>query len=155
MKLSEAEVVVTTQQQIEQASQKSDWFFLADYGDAGEFYNTCCSSFPEECNPQFRYPAWENIPDVMINQEWFSPNFFEFRDAVERIDEEEFDYFLAWCKYHGHNITEDDPHHLIERYQETYTCYSESNSEEPNDPGDIYAYHAEKYCTEVFDDNYD
>jgi len=89
MKLSEAEVVVTTQQQIEQASGKGNWFHLAEYGDTGEFYNACCLYFPEECNPLFRYPAWENIPDALINEQWFSPNFFEFRDAVERIDEEE------------------------------------------------------------------
>ncbi len=163
MKLSEAEVVVTTQQQIEQASGKGDWFHLAEYGDAGEFYNACCLYFPEECNPLFRYPAWENIPDALINEQWFSPNFFEFRDAVERIDEEEIDYFLKWCEYHGHNIADDDPHQLVAHFQEIHTSYPEFEYEEPDIPVDTYSYqnpvgtscNTERYCVEVFDDNYD
>jgi len=116
MNLSEAEVVVTTQCQIDKNTHQGDWFLLSDYGDIGEFYNACYSYFADEDNPVFRYPAWENIPDAMINKEWFSPNFFEFRHAVEQIDESEVDYFLLWCEYHGYNIATDEPHLLVAHF---------------------------------------
>lgn len=163
MKLSEAEVVVTTQHQIEKKAHEGDWFQLSDYGDTGEFYTACRAYFPDETNPAFRYPAWENIPDQLINKGWFSPNFFEFRDALERIDEAETDHFLSWCEYHGHNIAEDDPHQLVAHYQEIHTTYPEFSCEEPDIPEDIQLYqnnygvfhNTERYSLEVFEDNYD
>jgi len=165
MKLSEAEVVVTTQKQLEQETHKGDWFHLSDYGDTGEFYQACYSYFLEESNPDFRYPAWENIPDALITKEWFSPNFFELRDAFERIDEPEIDYFLSWCKYHGYNIACDDPHLLVSHYQESNPCYNEQETELPDIPEELFPYpylsiasegiYNDRYSTEVFDDNYD
>lgn len=163
MKLSEAEVVVTTQQQIEKNTHEGNWFQLSNYGDTEEFYEHCRSYFPDEVNPSFRYPAWENIPDQLINKEWFSPNFFEFRDALERIDESETDYFLSWCEYHGHNIAEDDPYQLVAHYQETNTPYPDLENEEPEIYPDAISFQNStsmlhdtgRYSVEVFDDNYD
>ena len=163
MKLSEAEVVVTTQQQIEKKTHEGDWFQLSNYGDTEEFYAHCRSYFLDEVNPSFRYPAWENIPDGLINKEWFSPNFFEFRDALERIDESVTDYFLSWCEYHGHNIAEDDSYQLVAHYQEKHTLYPDLENEEPDIYPDAFSYQnstvilhdTEKYSVEVFDDNYD
>jgi hypothetical protein len=65
MNLSEAKVMVTTQKETDNGSYAGDWFLLSDYGDMGEFLGACCSYFPEENNPVFRYPAWENIPDII------------------------------------------------------------------------------------------
>jgi len=55
MKLSEAEVVVTTQKEMEQGTHKGDWFHLSDYSVIGEFFNSCYTYFPEESNPDFMY----------------------------------------------------------------------------------------------------
>ncbi len=163
MDLSEAEVVVTTKQEIDNDIHGGDWFHLSDYGDIGEFYQACLSYFPGEKNPQFLYPAWENIPDVLINKKWFCPNFFEIRDALERLDEQETGSFMTWCDCHGHNIATDDAHLLVTRYQDNHTSYPEFDCGENEMPDDALEYQGiisnffdmERYATEVFGDNYD
>lgn len=163
MNLSEAEVVVTTQKEIDNDTHGGDWCRLSDYGDIGEFYNACHSYFPSEENPELRYPAWENIPDVLINKKWFCPNFFEIRDALEQLDESETDYFMSWCNHHSHNIATDDPYLLVTRYRDSHTSYPEFDCGETEIPDDTPVYQSiignffdmERYATEVFGDNYD
>lgn len=163
MNLSEAEVVITTQKEIENKTYMSEWFRLSGYGDMGEFHEACCSYFYYEPNPIFRYPAWENIPDILINEKWFCPNFFEIRDAMERLTEDEIDYFLTWCNYHGHNIAADDPYLLVSKYQENHIPFPDYENETMEIPDDAYLYQhttnsyfdTERYATEIFGDNYD
>lgn len=163
MNLSDAEVVVTTQKEIENNTHAGDWFRLSEYGDTGEFYNACYSNFPNEKNPIFRYLAWENIPDCLINEGWFCPNFFEIRDALERLDESDVEYFTAWCNYHGHNIAADDSYLLVTNYLDNHTSYPEAESETMEMPDDALIYQSisgnyfdiERYPFEVFNDNYD
>lgn len=163
MNLSEAEVMVTTQEEIENNTHGSDWFRLSDYGDTGEFYTASCACFPDEDNPEFRYPAWENIPDSLINERWFSPNFFEIRDALENLEEDEVDYFMTWCNYHGHNIASDDPHLLVSHYRDGHTFNPEFESDAMDLPDDALVYQSitgnffdmGRYAAEVFSDNYD
>lgn len=163
MNLSEAEVVVTTQKEIDKDNHTDDWFILSDYGDMEEFYSACCSLYPKEDNPVFRYPAWENIPDILINKEWFCPNFFEIRDALEQLEEPETDYFLTWCNYQGHNITVDDPHLLVTNYLDNHTSYPEFESNPAEIADDTFSYQnitsscidMGKFTSEIFGDNYD
>ena len=163
MNLSDSEVVVTTQKEIDNDTHAGDWFRLSDYGDAGEFWDACYSYFFNEKNPVFRYPAWENIPDCLINKEWFCPNFFEIRDALERLDEPEIEPFIAWCNYYGHNIATDDTHMLVAYYQDNHTSYPEFENDTTEIPDDTFIYQSitssffdiERYSFEVFSDNYD
>jgi len=163
MDLSESKVVVTIQKEIDNQTYIGDWFWLSDYGDIEEFHHACHSYFEDETDPVYRYEAWEDIPDCLINREWFCPNFFELRDALERLDEEDTDYFMTWCKYHGHNIAVDDPYILVDRYQENHTPYPDFDNESINtlDDATLYPdininhYYMDKYAIEVFDDNYD
>jgi len=162
MDLTEAKIAVTTQKEMENQTYEGDWFRLSDYGDMQEFSNACYSYFsPIEKEPLLRYEAWENIPDILINKEWLCPGIFEIRDALERLDEEENDYFLTWCELHGHNIVVDNPYLLISRYQENHTFYPEYDPESIELSDDVYQnitcnyFYMERYALEVFDDNYD
>jgi hypothetical protein len=162
MNLSEAEVVVTTKKEIDNETHAGDWFMLSDYGDMGEFHEACYSYFVNEKDPVFRYPAWENIPDILINKRWFCPNFFEIRDAMERLDEAETDYFLAWCDCHGHNVATDDPYVLVTNYRDNYLSYTEFDNDTAEIPDDTFSYQCvtgsffdrERYTSEIFDDDY-
>lgn len=163
MNLFEAEVVVTTREKIDSDPYAGDWFRLSDYGDMEEFLSACCSFFPDEENPVFRYPAWKNIPDNLINKEWLCPNFFEIRDALERLDEAEVECFVTWCGYHSHNIATDDPYVLVARYQDNQILYPESESEAMEMSDDALAYQdttvnfsdvVERYSFKVYTDNY-
>ena len=71
--------------------------------------------------------------------EWLCPNFFEIRDALERLEEEETEFFINWSD----TVTE---------------------TEEDADTGEdalIYTGVSSYYCDmlpfryEIFDDNYD
>ena len=125
MDLSNAEVAVTTQHILDGKEYKDYWVQMSDYSDMGEFLCACSDLFPEEAEPEYRYPKWENIPERLINREWICPNFFEIRDALERLDEDEKEYFVTWSEHFGYDITTDDPHMMVSHYQDIYgnSCY--------------------------------
>ena len=87
MNLNEAEIAVTTKRLVTVNPKKSYRMELADYCDIDEFHHACATRFPEEAEPEYRYTDWENIPEYMVSSEWLCPNFFEVRDAMERLDE--------------------------------------------------------------------
>lgn len=65
----------------------------------------------------------ENIPDTLISREWLCPNFFEIRDALERLEEEETEFFISWSRSYGYDITTDDPHMMVSHYQRAVRGY--------------------------------
>lgn len=123
MDLSNAEVAVTTQHILDGKEYKDYWVQMSDYSDMGEFLCACSDLFPEEEEPEYRYTKWENIPDRLIRREWICPNFFEIRDAMERLDENEREYFVTWSEHFGYDITTDDPHMMVSHYIYTVTPY--------------------------------
>lgn len=164
MNLNNAEITVTTQYLIDTRQDKSHWLQLSDFSDMGEFYTTCSGLFPEERNPAYRYVEWENIPDNLINRTWFCPNFFEIREAMDRIDESDHGYFLTWCRHYGYDITRDDPSFLMSHYLNIYGDRLSDDEEPPADScEDALSYAG--FSTffppvwssrfEVFSDNYD
>ena len=164
MNLNEAEIAVTTSRLAEMKQEKDHWFELSDYSDMTEFHHACSGCFPEEDNPVFQYPNWENIPDFLINREWFCPNFFELRDALERLEESESEYFEKWCRYYGYNLAIDDPHVLVSHFQDMtsvpmFECEDETAeiNEELLRFHSISSYYFDTghFPLEVFDDNYD
>lgn len=164
MELNNAEVAVTTQHLIDIESNTDYLMQLSDYSDMGEFLCTCSDLFPQEEEPQYRYTRWENIPDMLINREWLCPNFFEIRDALEKLDEDDREHFISWSEYYGYDITADDPHMMVSHYQDIYgnstSTYEEESADIPDDEL-IYTGISSNYCDtiplqyEVFDDNYD
>lgn len=163
MDLSNAEVAVTTQHLIDIHNDTDHWLQLSDFSDMGEFLCSCSDLFPEEEDPEYRYPRWENIPDRLINREWICPNFFEIRDAMERLDENEREYFVTWSEHFGYDITTDDPHMMVSHYQDIYgNTITESDDELADVAEDslLYTGISSNYCDmlplqyEIFDDNY-
>lgn len=164
MNLNEAEIAVTTNRLLEEKQEKDYWFELSDYSDMTEFHHACSVCFPEEDDPVYRYPKWENIPDFLVNKEWLCPNFFDLRDALDRLEEPESEYFENWCRYYGYNLTTDDPHVLVSHFQDMTripTFGPEDETAEINE--DAFCFHSissnyfdtAQFPFEVFDDNYD
>lgn len=163
MDLSNAEVAVTTQHILEGKEYKDYWVQMSDYSDMGEFLCACSDLFPEEEELEYRYARWENIPDRLINREWICPNFFEIRDAMERLDENEREYFVTWSEHFGYDITTDDPHMMVSHYQDIYGNTIQETEEELADIADdalVYTGISGNFCDmlplqyEIFDDNY-
>ena len=120
MNLNNAEIAVTTQHLIDIKNYRDYWLHMSDYSDMGEFLCACSDLFPGEEEPQYRYPKWENIPDILVSREWLCPNFFEIRDALERLEEEETEFFMAWSRNYGYDISTDDPHMIVSHYHDLY-----------------------------------
>lgn len=165
MELNNAEVAVTTQHLLDIHNNTEHWLQLSDFSDMGEFLCSCSDLFPEEEDPEYRYPRWENIPDRLINREWICPNFFEIRDALETLDEGDREYFMTtWSEHYGYDITTDDPHMMVSHFQDLYGNTITESEEELADIAEdsmIYTGISRNYCDtvslkyEVFDDNYD
>lgn len=163
MDLNNAEIAVTTQHLMDIKDYRDYWLHLSDYSDMGEFLSACSDLFPGEKEPEYRYPKWENIPDTLISREWLCPNFFEIRDALERLEEEETEFFINWSRHYGYDITTDDPHMMVSHYHDLYGD-TVTEAEEDADTGEdalIYTGVSSCYCDmlpfryEIFDDNYD
>lgn len=162
MDLNYAEVQVTTASLLHHGVREAHLLRLADYGEMGEFYSACAERFPKEENPTYRYPSWENIPPFLINRNWICPNIFEIRDAMEHLDESEYDYFVKWCRYHGHNLATDDPNLLVAHFQDMYASRTENEeSSELPDEALLYQsiignhYDFSHLSADIFNDNYD
>lgn len=162
MDLNNAEIAVTTQHLMDIKDYRDYWLHLSDYSDMSEFLCACSDLFPGK-EPEYRYPRWENIPDTLISREWLCPNFFEIRDAIERLEEEETEFFINWSRHYGYDITTDDPHMMVSHYHDLYGD-TVTEAEEDADTGEdalIYTGVSSCYCDtlpfryEIFDDNYD
>lgn len=163
MDLNNAEVQVTTSQLLRAGVNEAHHLHLADYGEMDEFYAACAERFPKEDNPSYRYPSWENIPSFLINRRWICPNIFEIRDAMEQLDESDYDPFVRWCRYHGHNLATDDANLLVAHFQDMYG-YSADYTDEPPDLSEelllsqCFTDNHYDYCrltSDIFNDNYD
>lgn len=162
MNLNNAEVQVTTKQLIDNNDNDSRWFQLDNYAYFTEFDADCSDYFNTENDPVYRYLNWDNIPNALINKEWFCRNFFVIRDALDRLDEKNREFFTLWCRYHGHNVLTDDVSQLVSHFQDMHTSEIECNSP-PDLPEETIIYEClvnnyfdlGRLSTEVFDDNYD
>lgn len=120
MNLNEAEVIVTTQYLIDISSDSCHDMTLGDFSDMDEFLCSCSERFPDEPAPEYRYVRWENIPDTLITREWLCPNFFEVRDALEQLEEDDTDCFLKWCGRYGYDLRNDNPYLLVAHYRNLF-----------------------------------
>lgn len=163
MDLNNAEVQVTTSLLLHAGVQEAHLLRLADYGEMDEFHTACAERFPKENNPTYQYQSWENIPSFLINHHWICPNIFEIRDAMEYLDESEYDYFVEWCYYHGHNLATDDANLLVSHFQDIYGSSTDCFDEPPDLSEEVLLsqclsgsyFDTSPYAMEMFGDDYD
>lgn len=124
----DASVTVETRRSLRYYPNANIELRLSDYGDSTEFYLACAESYPDEEYPEFIHRFWENIPDSLITKRGLNPAFFEIRDALERLDEDDIDGFLRWCEGNGHDITTDEPLQLVLNYSDQLSTEWESGA---------------------------
>ncbi len=123
--LNEATVTVTTQLLLDMETDRCFGMTLSDYGDMDEFRCGCSELFPAEVTPQYRYVSWENIPGSLITREWLCPNFFDIREALAQLDEEEMAFFHRWCDRYRYDLRTDNPWQLVADYRNMFGEYRE------------------------------
>lgn len=111
--LSEARVYVGTYNKYNNGSLFGKWLDLSDYSDKDEFLEACRKLHEDEQDPEFMFQDIENIPEALISESWLSDNFFELRDAIEKLSETEQEAFFIWCDHHNSDISEEDADDLV------------------------------------------
>lgn len=95
MDLNEARIYVGTYAKYNDGSIFGKWFDLSDFSDKDDFMTACAELHKDEEDPEFMFQDWENIPDDLICESWLSDNFFEVRDAIENLNNDEQEAFLS------------------------------------------------------------
>lgn len=165
MNLNEAELTVTTQYLIDTDMDTGYDMTLSDYGDMQEFLCCCSELFPQEVSPLYRYVRWDNIPSILITREWLCPNFFDIRDALEQLEDDDTDCFEKWCARYGYDLRTDNPHLLVAHYMNMFGNGSRNDTvsylPETDEESQYYTCYPEGWLSqsllrqEIFGDNYD
>lgn len=142
MNLNEAELTVTTQYSIDMDRNTGYDMTLSDYSDMNEFLCGCSNLFPEEKAPEYRYVRWENIPSILITREWLCPNFFDIREAMEELGEDDAELFENWCAKYGYDLRVENPYLLVAHYRNIFGDMGDSDAKIflPDTDEDGYSY---------------
>ena len=118
--LSEARIYVGTYAKYNDGSIEGKWFDLSDFSDKDEFYEACAELHADEKDPEYMFQDWENIPDELIGESWLSDNFFDIRDAMDDLSEDEQEAFLVWCNHGSHDLSTEDANDLISSFRDDF-----------------------------------
>ncbi|MDR2084945.1 MAG: antirestriction protein ArdA [Bacteroidales bacterium] len=136
--LNEARIYVGTYAKYNNGSIFGKWFDLSDFSDKDDFMTACAELHKDETDPEFMFQDWENIPDELIGESWLSDNFFEVKEAVENLNNDEQEAFLIWCTHCSHNLSSKDINELISSFQDDYQGKFDDEED--------YAYHIVEEC---------
>lgn len=126
--IQEAQIYVGTYAKYNNGSLFGKWLQLSDYSDLDEFYEACKELHKDEEDPELMFQDWEEIPEVLISECWLSENFFDLRDAMDNLKNNDQDAFMIWCAHGSYDISREDAHILISKFRDEY-C-GKYNSEE-------------------------
>jgi antirestriction protein len=99
---------------------KGEWLDAEDYDDGDEFLEAC-----EEISPNFRFLAWDGVPDIFIKETFIDSGLWDYIEALEDFDQKAMEAFVEcfgfWNRksfeesYSGHY---DSPEEMAEDYLE-------------------------------------
>lgn len=139
--IQEAQIYVGTYAKYNDGSLFGKWLQLSDYSDLDEFYEACKELHKDEEDPELMFQDWEEIPEGLISECWLSENFFDLRDAMDSLKDDNQEAFMVWCTHGSYDISREDAHILISKFRDEY-C-GKYNSEED------YAYEHVESCYDL------
>lgn len=139
--LSKASIYVGTYAKYNDGSLYGKWLDLSDFSDKKEFYDACHELHNDEVDPEFMFQDWEFIPEDLICESWLSDDFFDIRDALNDLTEDEQEAFFVWCNYGSHDLSKGDITKLISSFQDDFQG-------KYNDEGD-FAYELIQQCYDL------
>lgn len=120
MDMQEAQIYVGTYAKYNDGSLFGKWMQLSDYSDLEEFIEACTELHKDEEDPELMFQDWEEIPEGLINESWLSENFFDLRDVIDSLKDDEQEAFMVWYTYGGYDISREDAHVLISKFRDEY-----------------------------------
>ncbi|WEK21326.1 MAG: antirestriction protein ArdA [Candidatus Pedobacter colombiensis] len=127
--LSEARIYVGTYAKYNDGSIEGDWLDLDRFSNIEEFYEACEELHADEEDPEYMFQDYENIPEGLINESWFSSNFFEVRDGLDQLEEKELEPFFIWFNNGHYNLDSDDIDDLISSFKDEYQGQYDSDED--------------------------
>lgn len=156
--LQNAEITIETRFSIESGANNGNTFSMSEYNNMEELMIDCAGWFDMESEPEYIYKEWNGIPDCLINESWFSPNFFELRDALQAIGDSSTYIFWKWCETFGWNPGADEPSQLVTEFIYSMNMLPTLPEEEPDycdeDESNMFVFDCTGSSTEVFNDDY-
>lgn len=116
--INDARICVNTQRRLTRKLPRGKWFPLSEFSDKNEFLAACYTYYIREQNPELCFTGWDHIPEGLVTSGTISENFFLLREAMEELDENEYNHFIRWCRERNYNLPDEDPYLLVSRYQE-------------------------------------
>ena len=93
------------------------------------------------------------------------PNFFDIREALEQLGEEDIEYFNKWCARYGYDLRTENPYLLVAHYRNMFGDSGSNDAgiylPETEDDGCSYSCCPEGWFNqnllrqEIFGDDYD
>jgi len=116
----QAGIYVGTYAKYNDGSIFGEWLKLADYSDIEEFYQACAELHADEDDPEYMFQDYEYIPASLISESWLSEKFFEMRDALGELDDNEKEPFSIWCNNGHYDLAQEDCFALMASFRDEY-----------------------------------
>ena len=118
--IQDAQIYVGTYAKYNDGSLFGKWMQLSDYSDLEEFYDACKELHKDEEDPELMFQDWEEIPEGLIGECWLSENFFDLRDAMDSLKDDQPEAFMMWCNHGSYDISSEDAHSLLSKFKDEY-----------------------------------
>ncbi|MCC8035370.1 MAG: hypothetical protein LIO77_05485 [Rikenellaceae bacterium] len=99
---------------------ESTVFYLSDYADTAELMQACRNYFEDNGKNHYTVIASDNVPAGFIIDGQLLQQFFELREALVPLDEDERELFFDWCRYNNRDCVTEDIFMLVTHFRETY-----------------------------------
>lgn len=118
--IQEAQIYVGTYRKYNEGSLFGKWLQLSDYSDLEEFYEACKELHKDEEDMELMFQDWENIPEALIGECWLSENFFNLRDALDNLKDDDKEAFMVWAEFDSQDLASEDPYNLVSKFRNAY-----------------------------------
>lgn len=139
--IQDAQIYVGTYAKYNEGSLFGKWMQLSDYSDLEEFYDACKELHKDEEDPELMFQDWEEIPEGLVGECWLSENFFDLRDVIDSLKDDQPEAFMVWCAHGSHDISREDTHSLLSKFRDEYQGKYDSEED--------YAYEYVENCYDL------
>ena len=118
--IADAAIYVGTYKKYNEGSIFGKWLKLSDYADKKEFYKACKKLHKDEKDAEYMFQDYENIPQSLVGESWLSDRFFEVRDSIEDLEDNQKEPFLIWCNNGNRDLSQEDIDDLMSDFESDY-----------------------------------
>lgn len=118
--IQDAQIYVGTYAKYNDGSLFGKWMQLSDYSGLEEFYDACRQLHKDEEDPKLMFQDWEEIPEGLVGECWLSENFFDLRDTMDSLKDDQPEAFMVWCTHGSYDLSSEDANSLLSKFKDEY-----------------------------------